>query len=216
MSEKPERPTIVRRGYVSERGPFELNVNPKLNPPNDSAPVDEDAITARFEYEALAEKYGEEAARKKILEMVEAYRSGASTTMLFHQESENGMSLAHIWFGPNFELFRHSHPRYGDCLYYILAGEVSVGSRKLGPGSTLFIPNCQPYKFTAGPEGVEILEYRAGGGVKDAPELHIDERTLEAIDKLIAGYRENSDKWQPPEQIGDVALRSREARTTEE
>ncbi len=210
MSADPEKPSIVRRGYVSERGPFEININPRLS---GVVPLNRESVDARFEFDALAEKHGREAAREKVHEMVESYLPGATATVLFNQDSENGMSLAHIWFGPNFELFRHSHPAYGDCLYLILAGEVSVGSRKLGPGSTIFVPNGQPYKYTAGPEGVEILEYRSGGGEKGAPEVHVDERTLEDIDKLIAGYRENHAQWQPPENLGDVARRVAKARS---
>ncbi len=210
MSENGPNPTTERRKYVSQRGPFKLNANPEFAVPDTQSPIDEDAIAARFEYGALAEKYGEEAARKKIVEMTDAYRGGATSTMLFSQEGENGMSLAHIWFGPNFELFRHSHPAHGDCLYIVIAGEIAMGSRKLGPGSTLFIPIGQPYKYTSGPAGVELLEFRAGGGVSGVKDIFIDERSLDAIDKLIDGYRENRPKWQAPRKFGEVAFMARE------
>ena len=57
------------------------------------------------------------------------------------------MNLVHVWFGPNLPLFRHSHPRYGDCLYYVVAGEIILGRRHLGPGSGFFVPNGMPYKY---------------------------------------------------------------------
>ena len=117
------------------------------------------------------------------------------------------MSLAHVWFGANFPLFRHSHPALGDCLYYVVAGEITMGKRRLGPGSTFFIPNGQPYKYTAGPAGVELLEFRAGGGVKGAPFMTLDELSLEAVDRLLAVYRQNHANWQQPQRIGDVAFR---------
>jgi quercetin dioxygenase-like cupin family protein len=201
---------VVTRGYVSERGPLEINENPKVARPNPDAPISEDGICAYFQHDALAEKYGEEATREKIVEMAKALRGGAATTPLFAQEGPNGMSLVHVWFGPNFELFRHSHPKYGDCLYYVVAGELTLGKRRLRPGSTFFLPNGMPYKYTAGPAGVELLEFRAGGGVDEAPGMCLDELSLDAIDKLIDCYHTNSHLWEAPINIGDVAFVQRE------
>lgn len=201
---------VVTRGYVSNRGPFKVNANPKVVQPNPDAPMNEDAVCAYFEHDKLAEKYGEEATREKIVAMAKAFRGGAATTPLFGQGGENGMSLVHVWFGPNFELFRHSHPKYGDCLYYVVAGELSLGKRKLGPGSTFFLPNGMPYKYTAGPAGVELLEFRAGGGVDEAPGMCLDELSLDAIDKLVDCYNENQHLWEAPKNIGDVAIKQQE------
>jgi hypothetical protein len=201
---------IVTRGYVSERGPFKINENPKVNRPNPDAEINEDGICAYFEHTALTEKYGEEATREKIVEMAKAFRGGAATTPLFGQGGKNGMNLVHVWFGPNFELFRHSHPKYGDCLYYVVAGEISLGKRKLGAGSTFFLPNGMPYKYTAGPAGVELLEFRAGGGVNEAPGMCLDELSLDAIDKLTESYKDNRHLWDAPHKIGDVAFKQQE------
>ena len=123
------------------------------------------------------------------------------------------MSLAHVWFGANYPLFRHSHPRYGDCLYYVVAGEITMGNRTLGRGSTIFVPNGQPYKYTAGPAGVELLEFRAGGGDSMAPGLKIDETSLEGIQQIIDTAYENDSLWQAPERMGDTALRQAEIET---
>ena len=210
MSEQLKQPDVVTRGYVSERGPFKINENPKVQQPNPEAEVNPDAISAYFEHSALAEKYGEEATREKIVKMAQAFRGGAATTPLFAQGGDHGMSLVHVWFGANFELFRHSHPKYGDCLYYVVAGELTLGNRKLGPGSTFFLPNGQPYKYTAGPAGVELLEFRAGGGVDEAPGMCLDELSLDAIDKLIDNYDSNRHLWKVPENIGDVAYQQLE------
>jgi len=201
---------VVTRGYESERGPFAMNANPKVNRPNPDAPFSEEGVAQYFDYGALAEKYGEAAARSRVVAMARAFRGGAATTPLFAQGGPNGMSLVHVWFGANFELFRHSHPRYGDCLYYVVAGEIRMGKQTLGPGSTFFLPNGQPYKYTAGPAGVELLEFRAGGGVEDAPGMCLDELTLDAIDRLVDNYDSNRHLWQAPEHIGDVAFRQHE------
>lgn len=85
-----------------------------------------------------------------------------------------------------------------------------MGNKRLGKGSTFFLPNGQPYKYTAGPAGVELLEFRAGGGVKEAPGLCLDELSLEAIDHLIDNYKTNKPLWQAPEHIGDVAFKQQE------
>lgn len=212
MSEARKKLEVVTRGYVSNRGGFQITENPKVNRPNPNAAgdVNEDAICAYFEHEALAEKFGEDAVREKIVDMAKAFRGGAATTPLFSQSTPGGMSLVHVWFGPNFELFRHSHPKYGDCLYFVLAGEISLGKRRLKAGSTFFLPNGMPYKYTAGPAGVELLEFRAGGGVGEAPGMRLDELSLEAIDKLIDCYKTNSPLWEAPENIGDVAFKQQE------
>jgi hypothetical protein len=116
------------------------------------------------------------------------------------------MSLVHAWFGPHFPLFRHSHPRFGDCLYYIVAGSAVLGSRVLKPGDGFFVPNGMPYKYRAGPEGVEILEFRAGGGIEDGAVLKLHESSVESIERITAAATELHDQWtQPPAHVADTA-----------
>ena len=136
-----DRPAANAKRYVSERGPFEINANPKVKPPYKREQVIVEHAADDIAHQPLAEKYGAHEAQLKIGEMVKALTPGTSTTMLLWQKAPNGMSLAHVWFGPNFSLFRHSHPLYGDCLYYVLAGEIRMGNRQLGRGSTFFVPN---------------------------------------------------------------------------
>ena len=76
------------------------------------------------------------------------------------EDGETGMSLLLGDFGPGFTVWRHTHSL--DCLYYIVAGEAHMGSRVLGPGDGFFVPANQPYGYTAGPEGVKVLEIRNG------------------------------------------------------
>ena len=63
-----------------------------------------------------------------------------------------------IDFPPGFLLPRHSHS--ADCLYYIIEGGISMGTRALGPGDGFFVPAEQPYAYRAGPDGVKLLEFR--------------------------------------------------------
>jgi hypothetical protein len=196
--------------HVSPRGPFEIFTNTKINPPSPRRRVDVATAAEYFEHSDLAAKHGEEPVRQKIAEMVESIQGGSAVTVLFRQDSPDGMTLVHAWFGPNFPLFAHSHPRYGDCLYYVVAGEIILGRQRLGPGAGFFVPNGHPYKYTAGPAGVELLEFRAGGGEPDAPGMKLDEHSLNAVQHIIDRAREHSDSWRAPENIGDTAFRQAE------
>ena len=84
---------------------------------------------------------------------------GQVVKVLFRQpEDEGGFSLVYAWFKPHFMLPRHSHS--ADCLYYVLSGNATLGSQELAAGDGFFVPAGAPYQYTAGPEGVEVLEYR--------------------------------------------------------
>ena len=190
----------------SERGPFAIWENPEMGQAYELDQALAEQVAGGFDISGLAEKFGEAPAREKLVDMLKALGPGVSTTMLFSQPGPNGMSLAHVWFGADFPLFRHSHPRFGDCLYYVIAGEIIVGRRHLGPGSGFFVPNGMPYKYTAGPAGVELLEFRAGGGDAEAPGMKFDELSLDSVQKLIDLANEARPGWKRPEKIGDTAL----------
>ena len=69
-----------------------------------------------------------------------------------------GFTLAHVWFKRDYPLPRHSHDC--DCLYYIIAGSLKMGTEALGPRDSFFIGADVPYTYTPGPDGVELLEFR--------------------------------------------------------
>jgi quercetin dioxygenase-like cupin family protein len=71
-----------------------------------------------------------------------------------------GFSLVHAWFKAHFPLPRHSHN--ADCMYYVISGAAVMGSQTLRAGDSFFVPADAPYGYTAGPEGVEVLEVRHG------------------------------------------------------
>lgn len=70
-----------------------------------------------------------------------------------------GFSLSHAWFKSGFPLPLHSHD--SDCLYFILAGSLKLGTEELGPGDGFFVGGNVPYTYVPGPQGVEVLEFRA-------------------------------------------------------
>jgi hypothetical protein len=81
---------------------------------------------------------------------------GANNELLF---VGGGMSLTKVWFKSGFPLPRHSHDCA--CLYYILAGSVSMGNEVLEAGDGFFVGEDVPYTYKVGPQGVELLEFRA-------------------------------------------------------
>jgi len=80
---------------------------------------------------------------------------GTTVKLLFAMP---GLSLTHAWFKSGFPLPRHSHNV--DCLYYITAGSLRIGTEELGRGDGFFVGASVPYSYVAGPEGVEVLEFR--------------------------------------------------------
>ena len=121
--------------FRSARGRFKIFKAPKIKRrrqiPED---FDTSAIVDGFDYSPLLADNDEADVRTKLDGMIRAINPGVSETLLFSQKGPQGMSLVHVWFGANMPLFRHSHPRFGDCLYYIITGEVRLGSQVLGAG----------------------------------------------------------------------------------
>lgn len=190
--------------FRSARGKFKIFKAPKIKRrrqiPED---FDTSAIVDGFDYRGLLEDNDEADVRAKVDGMIRAINPGITETLLFSQKGPDGMSLAHVWFGANMPLFRHSHPKFGDCLYYIITGEVRLGSQVLGAGDGVFVPNEMPYKYIAGPEGVELLEFRAGGGIDGAPGMVLNEPSLDSIQQIIDVSNAQHDTWleTSPEQV---------------
>jgi quercetin dioxygenase-like cupin family protein len=100
--------------------------------------------------------------------------------LALQQPEEGGFSLVHVWFKANYPLPRHSHD--SDCMYYVISGEAHMGNQVLRAGDSFFIPADAPYVYTAGPEGVEILEIRHNVAqfdmkIPDAPAARWQEMT---------------------------------------
>jgi mannose-6-phosphate isomerase-like protein (cupin superfamily) len=93
----------------------------------------------------------------KLVAKSELHR-GNGARVLFQDPDTNGFSMVHAWFGENFPLPRHTHS--GDCLYYVLKGELRMGSKTVKAGSGFFVPSGRPYTYRAGPGGVEVIEFR--------------------------------------------------------
>jgi hypothetical protein len=102
---------------------------------------------------------------------------------------DGGMSLVRTWFAPNFVLPRHSHS--AECLYYVVAGEVRLGRQTLVVGDGFHVGADAPYGYTAGPEGAEVLEFRAVSA--------FDSRVRETAagwERILDAVRANRDDWE--------------------
>jgi hypothetical protein len=122
-------------------------------------------------------------------EMMEwATASGNVVKVLFGDPEAGGMSLVWSWFAPNFPLPRHSHS--ADCLYYVTKGELHMGRQVVGQGEGFFVPDGAPYAYTAGPDGVEVLEFRGTSSF----DMQITE-SLDRWGKMLESVRAHRDQW---------------------
>jgi hypothetical protein len=116
--------------------------------------------------------------------------SGEQAVCVFREPGEKGLSLCYAWFKSNYVLVKHSHD--ADCIYYVISGELHAGSAVLKPGDGIFVPCDHRYTFTAGPEGVEFVEFR------NATQFHINLQGNDEAhwDKIANAYRDNKEKWE--------------------
>lgn len=100
-----------------------------------------------------------------------------------------GFALTYVWFKPHYPLARHSHKQ--DCLYYIIAGKVKLGTEWLGAGDGFFLPDATPYTYVVGDEGVELLEFRTSSDTNFKAFAH----TSDWWQKAEKSIRENRSAW---------------------
>jgi len=103
---------------------------------------------------------------------------------------EGGFSLMHLWLKPNYPLTRHSHDCA--CLYYVIRGQIVMGSRVLAAGDSFFVRADVPYRFDGGPEGAEVLEVRHGVE-QFATKVH--PMSPGEAERMIQAVRANLPQW---------------------
>ena len=102
--------------------------------------------------------FGPHTELKEVVAQLGAAAKTAGRLLVHQTPEEGGFSLVYLYFKPNFPLFRHRHEN--DCLYVLLSGSARMGNQTLRAGDSFFVPAYAPYFYTAGPEGVEVLEIR--------------------------------------------------------
>lgn len=117
--------------------------------------------------------------------------------------SRPGMSLTRVWFKSGYPLPLHSHE--SDCVYFIVAGSVSMGEETLGPGDGFFVARDVPYTYTPGPEGVEVLEFRT----TDVFNIRFMAKNRKAWDKTVEQVNRRREDWAsepPPSQLAKTGV----------
>jgi quercetin dioxygenase-like cupin family protein len=82
----------------------------------------------------------------------------ASTIALHDPGGPTEPELIELRLEPGALIVPHSHD--GPEIFYVAAGEILVGQRRLEAGSSLTVPAGCGYSFRAGPEGARLVEFR--------------------------------------------------------
>ena len=121
--------------------------------------------------------------------------AGQHVKVLFKGTGPGAFSLVHARFEPGFRLPRHSHD--SDCLYYVVSGEAHMGTRILRPGDGFFIVADAPYAYSAGPDGVEVLEFRQSTSF----DIKIRDKTLSDWKPVIDAVLAHGSSWAGAEVV---------------
>jgi quercetin dioxygenase-like cupin family protein len=121
-------------------------------------------------------------------QMTEWATSGGHLVKALFRQGDEGMSLVWSQFAPGYPLPRHSHS--ADCLYYVVSGEARMGARRIPAGAGFFVPAGAPYAYTAGPDGIEILEFRNVSSF----DMQITE-SVARWDRIVDEVRTNKAAW---------------------
>lgn len=114
--------------------------------------------------------------------------------LLVHQGADaGGTSVVYLFFKPHFPLFRHMHDV--DSLYVVISGSVVdfMGEGEtLRPGDCFSVRAGTPYFYTAGPDGVEVLEIFRGA---DQVTVIYTENPDGRLEQAEAAVAEHADRW---------------------
>ena len=135
--------------------------------------------------------FGEHTELQEVVAQLGATAKTASRLLVHQSPEEGGFCLLYLFFKPNFPLFRHRHE--SDCLYVVLSGAVLMGSRTLRAGDCFFVPALAPYSYTAGPEGVEVLEIRHN---VDGFTVMFASNPPSRLEEARAAIEANAEEWE--------------------
>ena len=83
----------------------------------------------------------------------------ADTSVRLQLGAPGKLQLFEVKLEPGLEISTHAHA--DDEIVAVIEGELHLGRRVCGPGSSFFIPGNTLYGFRAGPEGCRYLNFRA-------------------------------------------------------
>jgi quercetin dioxygenase-like cupin family protein len=78
---------------------------------------------------------------------------------IHHPGSDTDLQMFEVRVPPGFVVESHAHDE--DEIIFVLEGEMVLGARVLGAGSSAMIPGKTLYGFSAGADGLRFLNFRA-------------------------------------------------------
>ncbi|MET0988478.1 MAG: hypothetical protein ABW034_24025 [Steroidobacteraceae bacterium] len=93
-------------------------------------------------------------------ESVGKYTEGELTAKIRVREGGTAErpQLIEVYYEPNAEVQLHAHEQ--DEIIFVRSGLMHAGNRTLHPGDSIYIAGRTFYKFSAGPEGLQMLNFR--------------------------------------------------------
>ena len=86
---------------------------------------------------------------------------------MLHTGADDGLQLFEARIAPNETIALHAHAE--DEIIYVLDGELRMGRKRLGPGTSLFVAGNTLYGFSTGPAGVRFLNFRGRANTSFIP-----------------------------------------------
>ena len=136
-------------------------------------------------------EYGDNTEFEDVTKALSQAAPPTTRGLVKQSEEEGGFSLLYLFFKPHFPLFRHRHE--DDCLYMVISGTAIMGNQTLRSGDCFFVPALAPYYYTAGPEGVEVLEIRHN--VQRFTTIYAS-NPPGRVDEARAAIEANREEWQ--------------------
>ena len=105
---------------------------------------------------------------------------------------DGGLTVLYLFFKPNFPLFPHKHDV--NSLYVVIGGSIVdfMGDEVLRPGDCWSVKEGNPYHYSAGPDGVEVLELFAG---QEHVKIIMTDAAADRLDAAQEAVRQNEDVW---------------------
>jgi mannose-6-phosphate isomerase-like protein (cupin superfamily) len=123
---------------------------------------------------------------------LELASTSSSVNRLLVPPASEGVGVVYLFFKPNLPLFLHKHDV--DTLYVVISGSIVgfMGHDTLGPGDCFAVSAGTSYYYSAGSEGVEVLEIFDQA---EAFTVIFTKNPPGRLEETIETIRENRDAW---------------------
>lgn len=81
---------------------------------------------------------------------------------------EQTLQLSEVRYPPHVSIELHAHDV--DEIFYLVQGELQIGTRTMAPGASVFIAGNTLYSLKSGPDGAHFLVFRPVGDMSYVPE----------------------------------------------